>query len=58
MMEEFKRWLEEYSHGEMISQRYELRDAYKGAMERVLKVAKDAGEWRVEEFIEKELGLK
>ena len=31
-MKAFKKWLEKYSHGELVSQRYELEDAWKAAL--------------------------
>lgn len=35
-MKEFEKWLEKYSHGETITQRYELADAWKAALKWVL----------------------
>ena len=44
MMKAFKEWLENYSHGEIISQRYELNDAWKAALAWALYNANCAGE--------------
>lgn len=36
-MNAFKNWLHKYTHGELVSQRYELADAWRAALAEVLK---------------------
>lgn len=57
-MKEFEKWVHEYSHGEQISQQYELADAWRAALKWVdgmLWLASGQVADEVKERIKKEL---